>query len=295
MPITSNNADAFLENALDPASFDFNYGIGASGSATVSGTTTLTSEAHYTDLTITSTGILKPAGFRIYVSGTLTIDAGGSINDDGNNASGSTAGVPLLARAYLGASGGAGGSGTAGTSTPVTPGTVSGVSLNSNFVLPRGGSGGAAGAQAGGLSGLASLLTGSPHLSTSWPSGRSGAVGFSGGSGGGGGAGNISAGGTVASGGGGGGGGGVFIAAKNIINNGLISANGGNGGNAVTTGAGIGGGGGGGGGGYVIIFTKSTGSLGTIQVNGGSPGTGSNGGGAGIAGTVGSTFIVRLV
>jgi hypothetical protein len=93
MPITSNNVDAFLDNVLGPSSFDFLYGIGVSGSATIAGTTTLTSEAHYTDLTITSTGILKPAGYRIFVSGTLTIDAGGSINDDGGNASGSTAGT----------------------------------------------------------------------------------------------------------------------------------------------------------------------------------------------------------
>ena len=295
MPITSNNVDAFLQNALDPASFDFSYGIGASGSATIAGTTTLTSEAHYTDLTITSTGILKPAGFRIYVSGTLTIDAGGSINDDGGNASGITAGSPLLTRAYLSAVGGAGGSGTTSTASPVAPAAVSNVSLNNNFLLPRGGSGGAAGAQAGGPSGPAQAIVGNPHLSTSWPSGRGSSVGFNGGSGGGGGAGNISAGGTVSSGGGGGGGGGVFIAAKNITNNGVISANGGNGGNATTTGAGIGGGGGGGGGGYVIIFTKSTGPLGTVQANGGNPGTGSNGGAAGVTGFPGATFIVRLV
>ena len=293
MPITSNNVDAFLQNALDPASFDFSYGIGASGSATIAGTTTLVSEVHYTDLTITSTGILKPAGFRVYVSGTLTIDAGGSINDDGNNASGSTAGAFLASRGYLNAATAPGAAGLAITSNGANALSLSNGTSNNSFQFPQGGTGGAAGARVGGNGGVVTTQPG--HISTSWPSGRITSTGFSGGSGGGSGAGDITAGGTVASGGGGGGGGGVFISAKNIVNNGRISANGGNGGNAVTTGAGIGGGGGGGGGGYVIIFTKSIGSLGTVQVNGGNPGTGSNGGAAGVTGTLGSTFIVRLV
>jgi len=295
MPITSNNVDAFLQNALDPSSFDFTYGTGLSGSATISGTTTLTSEAHYANLTITNTGILKPAGFRIYVSGTLTIDAGGSINDDGGNASGTTPGAGLSVRAYLGASASPGGIGATTTTSGSSGLAITNVSLNNSFQLPTGGAGGAAGVAPGGAGGSASVQTGAPHISTSWPSGRSTSTGFNGASGGGGGGGNIAAGGTVASGAGGGGGGGVFISAKNIVNNGRISANGGNGANAVTTGAGIGGGGGGGGGGYVIIFTRTTGSLGTVQANGGNPGTGSNGGNAGITGTSGSTFIVRLV
>lgn len=294
MPITSNNVDAFLDNVLGPSSFDFLYGVGGSGSATIVGPVpvTLAKEEHYTDLTITSTGILKPAGFRIYVSGTLTIEAGGSINDDGNNASGSTAGGAFAVRAYLGASASPGAAGVAITSNGGSAASLTGSSLNNVFQLPQGGAGGAAGARLGGSGGN---VTAAPsHLSSSWPVAR-GTAGFAGGSGGGSGAGDITAGGTVASGGGGGGGGGVFISARNIINNGRISANGGNGGNAVTTGAGIGGGGGGGGSGYVIIFTKSTGSLGVVQANGGNGGTGSNGGAAGVTGSPGATFIVRLV
>jgi hypothetical protein len=293
MPITSNNVDAFLQNALDPSSFDFTYGTGLSGSATISGTTTLTTEAHYTDLTIANTGILKPAGFRIFVSGTLTIDAGGTINDDGSNASGGTAGGALAIRGYLSGAATPGGTGVVTTANGAAAASLTNGTLNNSFQLPQGGAGGAAGARTGGSGGVVSTQPG--HISTSWPSGRITSNGFAGGSGGGSGAGDVTAGGTVASGGGGGGGGAVFISAKNIGNNGRISANGGNGGNAVTTGAGIGGGGGGGGGGYVIIFTKTTGSLGTVQVNGGNPGTGSNGGNAGITGTSGSTFIVRLV
>jgi len=296
MSITSNNVDAFAENVgLDSSDFDFTYGTGLAGSATSGGTTTLTTEAHYTNLTITNTGILKPAGYRIFVSGTLTIDAGGSINDDGNNASGATPGAGLSTRAYLGAGSSTGGIGVTITNNGGSGLSISNVSLNNSFQLPTGGSGGAAGVSGGGGGGTASVQTGAPHISTSWPFGRSTNTGFNGASGGGAGGGNILAGGTVASGAGGGGGGGVFISAKNIVNNGRISANGGNGANAVTTGAGIGGGGGGGGGGYVIIFTKTTGSLGTVQANGGNPGTGSNGGNAGITGTSGSTFIVRLV
>ena len=293
MPITSNNVDAFLQNALDPSSFDFTYGTGLSGSATISGTTTLTTEAHYTNLTIASTGILKPAGYRIFVSGTLTIDAGGTINDDGSNASGSVAGGALAIRQYLNGASTPGGTGVATTANGAAAASLTNGTLNNSFQLPQGGAGGAAGARTGGSGGVVSTQPG--HISTSWPSGRITSTGFAGGSGGGSGAGDVTAGGTVASGGGGGGGGGVFVSAKNIVNNGRISANGGNGGNAVTTGAGIGGGGGGGGGGYVIVFTKTTGALGTVQANGGNPGTGSNGGNAGITGTSGSTFIVRLV
>lgn len=292
MPITSNNVDAFLENALDPASFDFLYGTGVSGSATIAGTTTLTAEAHYTDLTISSTGILKPAGYRIFVSGTLTIDAGGSINDDGSNASGSTAGGALAIRAYLGAAATPGAGGVFITSNGGNASAINNATSNNVFQFPQGGAGGAAGTRTGGSGGGVTLAP--SHISSSWPSARS-TVSFNGGSGGGSGAGDVSAGGTVASGGGGGGGGGVFISARNIINNGRISANGGNGGNATTTGAGIGGGGGGGGSGYVVIFTKSTGPLGVVQANGGNPGTGSNGGAAGVTGSPGATFIVRLV
>ena len=55
------------------------FGHGIDGDLTVSGTTTLTRNSFYNNLTITSTGVLKPAGWRIYVLGTLTIDSGGTM------------------------------------------------------------------------------------------------------------------------------------------------------------------------------------------------------------------------
>jgi hypothetical protein len=199
MSITSNNVDAFAENVgLDSSDFDFTYGMGGSGSLVVVGALpALTAEAHYTDLTITSTGVLKPGGYRIYVSGTLTIEAGGSINDDGNNASGTTPGAALAARGFLGAGGSIGGGGVVTTFAGLSGGTSANTSLNNSYQLPRGGAGGAAGASAGGAGGNSTLLAGTPHISTSWPTGRPPTGGYNGGSGGGGGAGFSCGGGGV--------------------------------------------------------------------------------------------------
>jgi len=81
------------------------FGDGSDGDVTiVAGTTTLSKDMVYNNLTIQAGGILKPAGYRIFVKGTLTIAAGGSINDNGNDASGSTAGALLSSpRGTLGA------------------------------------------------------------------------------------------------------------------------------------------------------------------------------------------------
>ena len=73
----SNNADAFSANSAFPsgggggfsASYaDGLFGDGVTGTATIVGTTTLSAEAYYNNLTISGTGILKPAGFRLRAS-----------------------------------------------------------------------------------------------------------------------------------------------------------------------------------------------------------------------------------
>jgi hypothetical protein len=299
--MASNNADAFSANSAFPGGGGLSssygsglFGDGVTGNVTITGTTTLTSEAYYGDLTIGATGILKPAGFRIFVKGTLTIDAGGSINDDGNAASGATAGALLGSRQTLGLGGGAGGAGSAG-GTVGTGGSGPGgnSSLNNTGVAPTGGAGGA-GTNAGGSGGAASTATqGQRWNGTAWQqqgrfSNGASTAQFNGGAGGGGGGSALAG---TTGGGGGGGAGGVWIAAANIVNNGRISANGGNGGNAA--GVSAGGGGGGGAGGLVCVGTLSS-TFGTIQALGGLGGTATSTGAPGTNGTAGSVNVVVM-
>ena len=61
------------------------YGNGGDGVLTVVGTYTANTERQWQTLTIPSGGVYKPAGYRTFVRGTCTIDAGGSFNDDGNS------------------------------------------------------------------------------------------------------------------------------------------------------------------------------------------------------------------
>ncbi len=270
------------------------FGDGSDGDVTISASTTMTREQHYNNLTIGTTGILKPRGFRIFVKGTLTIESGGSINDDGNNATGGTPGTGLGATGFLDGQSSAGGNsrgslgaGNAGVALGST------VSLNSNGVLPVGGAGGASGTgQAGGAGGTCTQITPSQRWSSTavqYAGRAAGSAQWKGGSGGGGG-GADPTGGTCVSGAGGGGGGLVYIAANTITNNGTISANGGNGGNASFTGTANAGGGGGGGAGHVCVVTKTNTSLGTITANGGTGGAGA--GASGLPGGVGTSGTV---
>ena len=90
MPTTSNNTDCFATTVGGSGGFssfygDGLFGDGSDGDATITNTTTLLKETYYNNLTISGSGVLKPAGFRFFVKGTLTIDAGCSINDDGRD------------------------------------------------------------------------------------------------------------------------------------------------------------------------------------------------------------------
>lgn len=283
---TGSGLSAFFGSGL--------FGDGYDGDLTVTGTTTLTRETYYNNLTIGATGVLKPAGFRCFVKGTLTIDSGGSFNDDGNNGSGVTAGPALGARGTLNALSGIGGTGFNGNGIGGGGGAATNSSLNNVGVAPNGGAGGAGTPNAGGLGGIASTATqGQRWHGTAWllmgrfNNGIAQAF-WGGGAGGGGGSANTAG---TSGGGGGSGGGLVWIAAKNVVNNGRISTNGGNGGNAA--GAAVGGGGGGGGGGCVLLVTTSQ-AHGTLQALGGLGGTPVTTGGAGTAGTAGSVHVVVL-
>jgi hypothetical protein len=275
------------------------YGLGFDGDVTVSSTVTLTRNMQYNSLIITGSGRLKPAGFRICVKGALTIDAGGSIDDDGPaNPTPGTTGAGLASRGIYGplATAGRDGVTVTGAGSSVVSG-LSNASLNNTGVLPLGGAGGASGlGQAGGAAGAATV----PATAQDWTlnsilnMGRQTGPGTFGGGTGGGSGGCNTTGGTCTSGAGGCGGGAVMVYAATLTNNGRISANGTTGGAAAITGTANGGGGGGGGGGLVFLQTSTSTGTGTVQALGGSGGAGA--GTSGVAGSGGTQgCVVELV
>lgn len=293
--VFSGGGDAFA-TGFSTAYGDGLFGDGLDGNVVINSTVTLSREMYYNNLTITATGRLKPAGFRIFVKGTLTIASGGSIDDDGNLPSGATGGTIITARQTLGFGAGAGGNG--GTQAVGGSGGGSGgsSSLNPAGLAPTGGGGGAGGGTSGGTGGGASQpIQGQRWNGTCWMqqgrfnNGTNSAL-YNGGAGGGGGGSDAA---TATGGGGGGGAGGVWIAAKYVVNAGRISANGANGANATGT-AGNAGGGGGGAGGLVCVGTLSSDTLGTVQAIGGLGGTGFGTGGSGLAGRDGTAVVVVL-
>jgi hypothetical protein len=244
------------------------YGYGTDSNVTISGTTTLTRDMFYSNLTLNAGVTLNTAGFRIFVRDTCTIGAGAIIRNDGNAASGTSLGT--------GAPSGTLGGGGAGA-----PGAVNTSNGASNIVDSVGGNGGAGGS--GGAGGAATPVTsanGGPDIVKTFPNatqGRQLAGGIvRGGAGGGGGLGS----GGQAGGGGGGGGGVVMLAAHIITGSGTVQARGGNGG------SGIPGGGGGGGGGCVIVVTDLAPTGVSFNASGGAGGSASSVGTAGSPGGV---------
>jgi hypothetical protein len=291
---------------LSSSFLDGYFGDGSDGDVTIAaGTTTLTRETHYNNLTLAANAILKPAGFRIFVKGTLTFGTASSINDDGNNGAAQVGGAGLASRGYLGGQGGAGGDGWRLVATGLANGNIgssSGAasSLNNSNLAPAGGLGGNSSTRTGGNPGAAAQASPSQKWSGRWQDGRYSGGAYSGGSGGGGGAITITAftSGAFVSGGGGGGGGIVWVAAKDISGGGIgFSAKGGNGASAsLGVGTGNCAGGGGGGGGCVTVICKSYTSF-TVSVAGGTGGIAASSGGVatdGAAGRDGSSHIVVL-
>lgn len=313
MPGTTTGVDVFGSaggSTLSPDFFTGYFGDGSEGDGIIVGTFTAAREMHYNNLTIPAGCVFKPNGYRVFVLGTLTIDVGGSFNDDGLSSTSQAGATALGARNYLSANGVNGGNGLALTALNFGNGAAGGVatntSLNNVGQLTSGGRGGnvTLRANVGGLGGVSTTT----NPSQKWNGraqfdARFSGGGFNGGSGGGGGAINVTAytSGTFISGGGGSGGGIVYIAAKSIINQGKISAEGGKGynGSLGVGSAECAGGGGGGGGCLAIITTSEAGSLGVVSVAGGSGGTGlwNVGTGvnmAGVDGNPGSKFILIL-
>ena len=306
------SAERILLGGQDLQTFSTNtfFGDGSNGSATVMGAITLTEDRYYTDLNVGAT--INTAGFRIFVSGTLTMQSSGKIVNNGNAGSnggaedGGTRGTGATSGTLRGgANGGAGGSsdapgGTGGSADPCIN-SNNGVAGGAGQQLPGGtaaGSGGTAGGATVKKTNFAhtdiSVLLTMRDLYGVDDTPKTIRPSCGGGGGGGGGSKD-----NVGHGGGGGGGGGgmVVVAAKTItLNSGAkFEAKGGNGGNGyVGSGTdGDGGGGGGGNGGAVIIVSNTSVSSSYVDVTGGTGGT-SSGGTAGSNGASG-TFIMRQI
>lgn len=287
--------------------FGGQFGDGSDGDLTVVGTYTAAKELYFNNLTIPSGTIFKPNGHRVFVANTLTVESNASFNDDGTDGVAQAGGAALASRNYLVAASGKGGNGVSLTTSNFSNGTVgnstTNTSANNLGQTVNGGKGGnvTLRGNTGGAGGTASTASGGQKWNGVWQLARWTSGGFSGGAGGGGGAINVVTytSGIFSSGGGGAGGGAVWISAKNIVNNGRISANGGKGANGIlATGTAECSGGGGGGGGNLTIITKTlSGSLGTVQANGGIGGTGAwnTGTGVGMNGTDGNSGSVCIV
>ncbi len=270
----------------------------------------LTRDAYFNNLTISGSGAINTAGFRLFVKGVLDITAAGASaicrpkNSGGTGAAttGGTAGTVHATKtvggsAFSATAGGAGGSpgaaATAVSASSFSNGGVGGVS-------GAGGDAVAALPYTGGAAGIASASQTSLSLRRLAYDLLFGANPLLGGQSGVGGAGGGQGGGSSQGGGGGGGGAGggvVFVAARTIARSGsthtgaisAIGGDGGNGGNA-TAAAGDDGGGGGGasgsGGGWIyfayasLTGTSATGALDAAGGKGGNGGNGSGGGGA---------------
>lgn len=310
------------------STYDIFYGNGQDGALSISsGTTTLTRDMFYTNITISGTASINLSGFRLFWNNILDITAApaGAIVVSavvGTAASGVTGGTANAGtNTTTNVTVGNGQSGQGGANGQTTTGTNG---QNGNAGILSGGLGNAAGSGAGGngssgnggsAGGTLQTQTTAPTLSynfsTSNVVGVTMPLGGQGGTRGGSGGGDGTAGGG--SGGGGQGGGIIIMGGKTIARGtnttaGIIQAIGGTGGVGGTPAGGARGGGAGGtggGGGYVrIIYDTLTGSTITnaIDVTGGGGGAGGNGlggngtttGTGGDSGSAGSGGIVHL-
>lgn len=300
------------EGKLSASAFTRLFGDGSDGDLSISaGTTAITQNMNYRNLSISGTGLLVTNGWKVRVQGTLDVsqatvtraitNAGAT---GGAGAAGGTAGaVSALTGANTVGRAGAGGAGGAGGTAAGSNGTAA-----SNLAVSNGGPGGlsgAGGAGSGGAGGAAAVggsVSAFTRFSADEPLMRENAgvvshiMGGAGGGGGGGGGGDGTAGGG---GGAGGNGGGVIdlncavlkISSSTVA--GVIESTGGFGGDGGTPAAGNRGGGGGGsgaGGGYIhlvagtVIGSKS----GALAAPGGGGGAGGAPSGTGVTGAGGA-------
>lgn len=283
-----------------PAFAQLVYGGGEDGALTVDGSTsivvagatiapvggvyTLTADVDATTITMSGTAVIRTAGFRIRCWKLVGV-AGNLIHDNGNAASGTTAGAGLSAAGTLRRTGGAGGAGR------TTVGVGSAGTGQSNT---WGGAGGTGGGGSPGLAGTVSVPAasggrnrGGLQMLVGWVQTTSAAAAQAVSGGAGGSSGSNSSGAGTNSGSGGGGAGRVMVFAYECDYAGTVAANGGDG--SAATGAGGAGGGGGGGGGEVIFVSEHMTSTPTLSAAGGAPGASVGGQPAATAGSAGTT------
>ena len=279
MPFWGDGSDGtvILDGSIDSQYYPFlTYNAATS-------TYTLTRDVYAYDFTLYVGYTLITAGYRIFALTSLS--NGGTIHNNGYNASGASAGAGGLGGFFR--AGGAGTNGLPATNSGAS-GTFPTLPLANTFLGNVGGRGAngrsgtvASAGQNNSLSSLAGPLYGGKQLVGNYYTYQepfiqanasvSALATFSAG----GGAGAKSVVGTTAlSGGGGGGGGVVFLASPLMTSSGTISSTGGNGGNATGTGGVFGGGGGGAGGVVMLHYNTSNpmGSLTTPIVTGGTGG-----------------------
>lgn len=269
------------------------FGDGGDGDATIaSGTTSITKDMYYNNLTIQTGGTLDTAGYRVFVKGTLTFQGTGKIARNGNNGSNGNNGGNGSAGA--GGAGGAGGNGgSALASGTLYGGEAGGNGATGGGGTTGGGSNGTNGNQASTPSGITNAVGSSANAGTGNGGNSGGGFnGNTGGTGGTAGTGNASVTNpkimprTVNN----------IISLHTLIDNvsafmkgsaGAVGGSGGAGGAGGNQGAGsyAGGGGGGGGGaggtgGIVMVcaYTVVGGYADCIQAKGGTGGNGGNGG-----------------
>lgn len=307
-------------------SLAFAFGSGSDGNVTVTTAITLTRDMYYNNLTVSGSGSINAAGYRIFVKNTLDLTGASAfaihrVGTAGSNASGATGGAggaePTgTANVSVGpnrSSSRAGGNGSTTTGSAGVGGSGV-INAATGWAAPTGGNGGAGSSGAGGLPGTHTFGTikDVPQYYTPQPLSillgvMNGAGSSSNGGGGGGGD-------STNSGGGAGGAGAnasvLYIAAKNILSSGAaqnaisaIGRLGGNGANATTGNCGGGGGGQGGSGGYIYLVYETKGDAAATDLidasgaNGGSGGNGTGtgkGGAGGAGGGSGVIFVMNL-
>jgi hypothetical protein len=250
------------------------FGDGSDGDVTISADTAITRDMFYDNLTVNATKVLDTTAYRVFVRGTLTNN--GTVSADGpdgtSEGAGSSPNTHALGTAGNGQSGDTGNGLDASSVTPSLGGD--------------GGAGGASGGNTGGAGGdsglggsdcliprtLPDMLYAFDLITQSQ---------FQGGCGGGGGAGD----GVHAGGNGGAGGNVMVLAARTVINNGIIRVKGGNGSQGAA--GNVGGGGGGGGGFLSALWRTWTGNAPTAP-----GGTGGAARGTGLVGANGAAGLV---
>lgn len=286
---SSSNTYNFAANISfsGSTSMPYYFGDGSDGVVTISaGTTTLTRDMHYQTLTINSGTGIDPAGYKIFVKGTLTNN--GTIGSFGNNGeNGGNGGTGTNADG--GGTGKAGGTaGTAGTGgAAMAGGTIAGSPAGVAGLTSAGGTGGnnqvAGGSANGAVGTVGEAKTSCIGTAAASAAAKNGGNGGTGGSGSGAGA----AGGGSGTGGAGGGAGTctlvsrlqvfpIFLDLYEVAGGSVTTLN-----TAKAAGAGSAGGGGGGGGGN-----------GTGGAGGGGAG---GGGGTGTTGRIIAVYAFNLV